>query len=566
MSIYYIEKKPPTISATGGSINFPYKFLRISEFAQKIPVLDGPSLGSSYYVTPEIVKEALPSNKKELNSYFSGDVPVAIVTHPNGTSTCPEKIYELLGLEYSPEMIKRTIKCIVFQHKGNNLYYFFIIPGKKAGVNVELQSVKDVVAFSPKNQLRLVPESELPFGMQTGTCTPFLPVDKKHEIGGILFDNAHLLTRQSNGGPDDLSVAIGFPGLPDHNLSVFMNYSDLFKLMKDIFGEKVCIADIRYDMKKLAINRFGPETEGLEKFFKGIEYVQTYLKNKDILFEIVQTNIIPDDGKWLYEHFGIKEKNLLKTVYYGKDRVYGLVIPSTDLQEVINYSLEPDTGISIPRDERLARHLSNKRRIVLPPGSYYDAITPFLNNEAKGVVKKIIFSLGCNFPENETVAISLGLAPGYPEGQRTFLLLPFGALKEIVKNESNVQSRKQEPRIVCHNLATPFNPIYSEYWKNLDALILETSDISPKNTVLVNAIKSASVSGTQVFLISNTYDSGLNVKGERIKEMVAHGAIPLVSPTKDMKYLIICAISDALAKNKDPAEASKQIKELFDGV
>ncbi len=156
-----------------------------------------------------------------------------IVTHPKKTNTCYEKA-ELLG-EWSP---LNVIKALYFECPDTGALYAIVTP--ETGCFIDRSQVKSALRIHPETDLRKA--SDLPKGMNFGTCSPFILESDASFNGGrvkkIIFDRDTLVLKRHERTLDDFSYG------KDHRFSIQMNYYDCYNMLKRKFRDLISDEDI----------------------------------------------------------------------------------------------------------------------------------------------------------------------------------------------------------------------------------------------------------------------------------------------------------------------------------
>jgi hypothetical protein len=156
-----------------------------------------------------------------------------IVTHPNKTNTCYEKA-ELLG-EWSP---LNVIKALYFECPDTGALYAIVTP--ETGCFIDRSQVKSALRLPQETDLKKA--SNLPKGMNFGTCSPFILESDASFNGGrvnkILFDRETLVLKRQERTLDDFSYGT------DHRFSIQMNYYDCYDMLKRKFRDLISGEDL----------------------------------------------------------------------------------------------------------------------------------------------------------------------------------------------------------------------------------------------------------------------------------------------------------------------------------
>lgn len=151
-----------------------------------------------------------------------------IVTHPKQTVTCYEKA-ELLG-EWSP---LNVIKALYFECPDTNSLFAVVTP--ETGCFIDRLQVKSALRLPLETNLKKA--SNLPIGMNFGTCSPFIVESDASFKGGrvkkILFDRETLVLKRYERTLDDFSYGM------DHRFSIQMNYYDCYDMLKRKFSDLI---------------------------------------------------------------------------------------------------------------------------------------------------------------------------------------------------------------------------------------------------------------------------------------------------------------------------------------
>jgi hypothetical protein len=151
-----------------------------------------------------------------------------IVTHPKKTNTCYEKA-ELLG-EWSP---LNVIKALYFECPDTGALYAVVTP--ETGCFIDRLQVKSALRLPLETNLKKA--SNLPKGMNFGTCSPFILESDASFCGGrvkkILFDRETLVLKRHERTLDDFSYGT------DHRFSIQMNYYNCYDMLKGKFSDLI---------------------------------------------------------------------------------------------------------------------------------------------------------------------------------------------------------------------------------------------------------------------------------------------------------------------------------------
>lgn len=203
-----------------------------------------PSLEQTWSHTSEEFFQLFLINSPALSYLLSLIGKLVIATHPFETKRSEQKA-EMLGWDRS-----RIIQTLFFRDKAYGDIFAVVSPDLG---EVDLKATKDVLSarfqkeYSPKNQLRLMPERELPFGMAFGTCTPFLPAGQE-TVAGIFFDSNLIAQRRMQRELlDDFSIVIGIDDVPDTRISAQVNYATAYDTVANQFPGRVHAVEFNYN-------------------------------------------------------------------------------------------------------------------------------------------------------------------------------------------------------------------------------------------------------------------------------------------------------------------------------
>jgi len=158
-------------------------------------------------------------------------INVRAFRHEIETDTCFEKA-KLLG--WSPE---RVVKAIFFSREPN--VYGFVFPelGKDSPIRVNTKEILPEILGISNKQAKDFKNSYCPYGMEFGTCTPFVLEDsfERASMGRLL---RRIFIHEI---PDDFlaDISIGGIGEEARKTSLHLDYSGIYAILYDKFGDKV---------------------------------------------------------------------------------------------------------------------------------------------------------------------------------------------------------------------------------------------------------------------------------------------------------------------------------------
>ncbi|MCL5018197.1 MAG: hypothetical protein M1416_00305 [Candidatus Pacearchaeota archaeon] len=166
----------------------------------------------------------------ELSEKFG--IEIRAVRHDVATDTCFEKA-ELLGWPAD-----RIVKAI-FVHKDED-FYGFVFPelGKESPRHLDIKETLPKVIDVSKKQAKDFRNSYCPDGMEYGTCTPFVLEDSfsERKIKKLRKIFIHEMNYQESSLAD---ISIGGFGENAHKTSLHIGYSDIYKILKENFGDRI---------------------------------------------------------------------------------------------------------------------------------------------------------------------------------------------------------------------------------------------------------------------------------------------------------------------------------------
>jgi len=166
----------------------------------------------------------------ETSEEFGLDVKA--VKHDVATDTCYEKA-NLLGWES-----ERVVKS-VFLYKGAK-FYAFVIPELDRTLDNNL--IKRIFSSNKKIKKQMIGlrNSRCPFGMEKGTCTPFVPdyyFDEGDYYTGFLEKIfIHDIPKLEK---EIVDISIGGEGENYHKISLHLPYGNIYKILNYKFGERI---------------------------------------------------------------------------------------------------------------------------------------------------------------------------------------------------------------------------------------------------------------------------------------------------------------------------------------
>ena len=159
--------------------------------------------------------------------------PFHIAVHSKQTSTCEEKS-GIIGFD-----LERIIKGFYLEDSINAEIYGLAIPGNKS---YDKSKIAGFLGIENVNGRIKKTNKKLPVNMSYGTVHPFVNEDAFESLGlkYILFDKNYLAKRRADKNKilDDFSFTTAdYSGYNNHQLSIQINYSDAFEIIKNKFGE-----------------------------------------------------------------------------------------------------------------------------------------------------------------------------------------------------------------------------------------------------------------------------------------------------------------------------------------
>lgn len=158
-------------------------------------------------------------------------IEIKAVEHKEATSTCFEKA-GILGWEP-----KRIVKAI-FLHDDDNLYGFVFPELGTPDSRSKIRSKKINELFGKPS----LANSVLPEGMEYGTCSPFVFEDafdnEKIPLKKIYFHKFEDLNKKV------VDISIGGFGEKAHKTSLHLKYEDIYNLLANQFGGRICEYDL----------------------------------------------------------------------------------------------------------------------------------------------------------------------------------------------------------------------------------------------------------------------------------------------------------------------------------
>jgi hypothetical protein len=166
-----------------------------------------------------------------------------IATHAIPTKKCDEKA-RITGLP-----LQRVVKGYYLQDNLSGNVYGLMIPGNK---NYDRNKIASLIGIPPEEAEKRISRSKwLPVHIVEGTVHPWVNKDCfKSKTGNgklerIAFDSANLEIRKTEGGLDDFSFTTPKDsGYDNYRLSLQMNYHDAFRILREIFKDRIISGDI----------------------------------------------------------------------------------------------------------------------------------------------------------------------------------------------------------------------------------------------------------------------------------------------------------------------------------
>lgn len=176
-----------------------------------------------------------PEQKYVAEAAKSLGIDVRAVRHPNATDTCYEKA-ELIGWP-----AERIVKAMFFRR--DRELYGFVFP--ELGTRESPQKIDPRVVIPKVTGEEIAGavyrNGHIPYGMEKGTCTPFLlegTFSGIEEMFGIDFKKVfvHDIPRLNDALVD---ISIGGEGDLAHKVSLHLPYSGIYSILRDRFPEWV---------------------------------------------------------------------------------------------------------------------------------------------------------------------------------------------------------------------------------------------------------------------------------------------------------------------------------------
>ena len=150
-------------------------------------------------------------------------VPYSLKIHEVPTQTCKDKA-ELLNWP-----LERMVKTIYFKNKEHVVGV--VTPEYGTQINVK-DIFPQIFEGVSKKKAKGYTTSYLPKGMTYGTCTPFFCEDEDN-IDAILVKHSPALDKEL------VDISIGGTKTEDMKKSMHIEYSGIYKILKEKFGDKV---------------------------------------------------------------------------------------------------------------------------------------------------------------------------------------------------------------------------------------------------------------------------------------------------------------------------------------
>lgn len=183
-----------------------------------------PALDNQWKRSPDGLWNTFFLDKPELEYLKEASPYMRIVTYPFATHTADEKRQ---ALDLPEDQAHRVVKGLVYRNKSTDEMLVVAAPNQG---RINLKNLP-----GGKKRLRFVDPDKLPWGMDHGICTPFVPGDAG--VSGIFFDADTLASGDAK--PYDFSIVLGLDSVDSHQISVQMPYRKAFDLLKENFGDVV---------------------------------------------------------------------------------------------------------------------------------------------------------------------------------------------------------------------------------------------------------------------------------------------------------------------------------------
>ncbi len=163
-------------------------------------------------------------------------IPMKVVKHDIETSTCYEKL-DILGEGWT---VDRIVKSVFFSGAGK--IYGLIFPELGERENPECFSQKDLGAILGwgKKQTLNIRNSACPYGMEFGTCTPFVLDYSFDEDEAYPLPLEKIFIHDAPSIEDQIiDISIGGWGRDAHKTSIHLPYFGIYKILEKKFGDKI---------------------------------------------------------------------------------------------------------------------------------------------------------------------------------------------------------------------------------------------------------------------------------------------------------------------------------------
>lgn len=215
-----------------------------------VPDLDSPTqLAVPFPGNDESINNGLPSTETtwrlttgEIWQLFFAGTPglgylrkalssMRVVTYPYATATTAEKRRALGLLDERGYLV---VKAMLLRDKKGQSGITIVVAPDYGRVNLR--------AIPRGRHLRFIPRDELPWGMEHGICTPFIPEGAQTQVLRIVFDR--VTVGQRLGQFYDFSIALADVPVGNHQLSMQMPYATSYDLLRQQFPGVVEVYDL----------------------------------------------------------------------------------------------------------------------------------------------------------------------------------------------------------------------------------------------------------------------------------------------------------------------------------
>ncbi len=157
-----------------------------------------------------------------------------IAVHSMSTNTCQEKA-KIINFP-----LERVIKGFYLEDFKEKKIYGIAIPGNETYDKLKIADFLGINRYSLDGRIGKTKE-RMPVNIKYGVVHPFVNEDSfalTDKLESILFDKIYLEKSRNNNYLDDFSFTTHeSSGYNNHNISIQINYSDAFDILKNKFGE-----------------------------------------------------------------------------------------------------------------------------------------------------------------------------------------------------------------------------------------------------------------------------------------------------------------------------------------